>query len=117
MNAPDTLRFFLDRIGQAILALKDNRRRTLLSILGIAVGIAAVMAVGTVSKGGNFLVFSELETFGLNSVWVFRDRGDKDPHKRIREGSGIETADYQALAAGCCSLVRRVSAVVHGGIS
>lgn len=115
MNTPGTLVFFLDRIGQAVLALKDNRRRTLLSILGIAVGIAAVMAVGTVSKGGNYLVFSELETFGLNSVWVFRDRGDKDPHKRIREGSGIENVDYQALTAGCCSLVRRISAVVHGG--
>ena len=115
MNMPVPLLFFLDRIGQAVLALKDNRRRTLLSILGIAVGIAAVMAVGTVSKGGNYLVFSELETFGLNSVWVFRDRGDKDPHKRIREGSGIENDDYQAIAASCCSLVRRVSAVVHGG--
>ena len=115
MNPPGTLLFFFDRIGQAVLALKDNRRRTLLSILGIAVGIAAVMAVGTVSKGGNYLVFSELETFGLNSVWVYRDRGDKDPHKRIREGSGIENDDYHAIAAGCCSLVRRISAVVHGG--
>jgi putative ABC transport system permease protein len=115
MNLPGPLLFFFDRVGQAVLALKDNRRRTLLSILGIAVGIAAVMAVGTVSKGGNYLVFSELETFGLNSVWVYRDRGDKDPHKRIREGSGIENDDYHAIAAGCCPLVRRVSAVVHGG--
>ena len=114
MKSSGALLFFLDRFGQAVLALKDNRRRTLLSILGIAVGIAAVMAVGTVSKGGNYLVFSELETFGLNSVWVFRDRGDKDPHKRIREGSGIENDDYQAIVAGCCPLVRRVSAVVHG---
>jgi putative ABC transport system permease protein len=115
MNLPGPLLFFFDRVGQAVLALKDNRRRTLLSILGIAVGIAAVMAVGTVSRGGNYLVFSELETFGLNSVWVYRDRGDKDPHKRIREGSGIENDDYHAIAAGCCPLVRRVSAVVHGG--
>lgn len=114
MNISGVPLFVFDRVGQAVLALKDNRRRTLLSILGITVGIAAVMAVGTVSKGGNYLVFSELETFGLNSVWVYRDRDDKDPHKLIRKGSGIENDDYQAIAAGCCSLVRSVSAVVHG---
>ena len=34
----------LDSIGQATLSLRDNRLRTILSILGIAVGIAAVMA-------------------------------------------------------------------------
>jgi len=106
--------FFLDRFSEAIYALKDNLRRTLLSILGIAVGIAAVMAVGTISKGGNYLIFSELETFGLNSLWVFRDRGDKDPNRRVREGSGIDNEVYQVLSSGCCPAVRRVSAMVHG---
>lgn len=114
MSPPTVLRFFIDRFGQALYALKDNRLRTVLSILGIAVGIAAVIAVGTISKGGNYLIFSELETFGLNSVWVFRDRRDKDPHRRVREGSGIENADYQALLSDCCPAVRSMSAIVHG---
>ena len=108
------IHFFIDRFRQAIYALKDNLRRTLLSILGIAVGIAAVMAVGTISKGGNYLIFSELETFGLNSLWVFRDRGDKDPNRVIREGSGIDNEVYQALVSDCCTAVRRLSAMVHG---
>jgi len=108
------LTFFFDRFSQALYALKDNRRRTLLSILGIAIGIAAVMAVSTISKGGNYLIFSELETFGLNSAWVFRDRGDKDPHRMVRQGSGIDNDDYQALTSGCCPAVRRISAVLHG---
>lgn len=107
------LTFFFDRFSQALYALRDNRRRTLLSILGIAIGIAAVMAVGTISKGGNYLIFSELETFGLNSVWVFRDWEDKDPHRMVRQGSGIDNDDYQALTAGCCTAMRRISAVVH----
>jgi len=106
------LTFFIDRFSQALFALKDNLRRTLLSILGIAVGIAAVMAVGTVSKGGNYLIFSELETFGLNSLWVFRDRNDKDPNRMVREGTGIDNDDYQALTSDCCPAVRRVSAMV-----
>jgi ABC-type antimicrobial peptide transport system permease subunit len=114
VTRPTPLRFWLDTIGQALHALRDNRRRTVLSILGIAVGIAAVMAVGTISKGGVHLVFSELETFGLNSVWVHRDRQDKDPHRLVRTGSGITTEDYEAVVGGCCPSLRRVSAVVQG---
>lgn len=113
MQRSTYLRFFYDRLGQAVYALRDNRLRTLLSILGIAVGIASVIAVGTVSKGGSYLIFSELKTFGLNSAWVFRDRQDKDPHRRVREGSGIDVEDYQALREDCCASVRRMSAVVH----
>lgn len=114
LRATLAMRFLLDSLGQALYALRDNRLRTLLSILGIAVGIAAVMAVESIGRGGAHLVFSELETFGLNSVWVFRDRQDKDPHRLVRTGSGIVNDDYQAILAHCCDAVARVSAVVEG---
>ena len=100
-------------LGQAAAALKDNRLRTVLSILGIAIGITAVMAVGTVSKGGHHLIFSELETFGLRSIWVFRDLEDKSPQRARRKGSGIENVDYAALAAGCCPAVLRATPIVQ----
>ena len=58
---------------QALQALNVHRRRSALSVLGIAIGIAAVMAVGTISRGGNHLIYRELQTFGLNSVWVYRN--------------------------------------------
>lgn len=114
MSGLSSMRLLWDSAIQALFALKDNRLRTLLSILGIAIGIAAVMAVGAVSKGGNYLIFSELETFGLNSVWVYRDHDDKDPHRLVREGSGIKNDDYASLQSGCCPAVRRISAIVHG---
>ncbi len=114
MNQTFSLRMFRDSLMQAFYALRDNRLRTVLSIMGIAIGIAAVMAVGAVSKGGSHLIFSELETFGLNSVWIYRDSNDKDPHRLVREGSGIRNDDYIAIMAGCCSALRHVSAVVHG---
>lgn len=106
--------FYLDRLLQAFYALRDNRLRSVLSIIGIAVGIAAVMAVGTVSKGGSYLIFSELKTFGLNSVWVYRDRNDKDPNRLVRQGSGLDSYDYEALQRHCCSAVLHLSPVVTG---
>ena len=88
---------WLDTLRQALEALGDHRLRTALSVLGITIGIAAVMAVGTVSKGGSHIVLSELETFGLNSVWVYRDWAADPPGSRRREGSGLDAADYRAV--------------------
>lgn len=107
------IRFGIDSIGQAIWALKDNGLRTVLSILGITVGIAAVMAVGTISKSGHYLIFNELETFGLKSVWIFRSNDAKDPNRTVRTGSGIETADLDAFRSDCCSAVGRITPVVY----
>ncbi len=105
--------YWRDIAAQAGWALRDNALRSLLSVVGIAVGITAVMAVGTISKGGHYLVFSELETFGLKSVWIFRDRQDKDPHRAVRKGTGIDNDDYAVVRGGCCPAVSRVSPVVY----
>ncbi len=107
------LRFWLDGIGQAVWALKDNRLRTILSILGITIGISAVMAVGTISKSGHYLIFNELETFGLKSVWVFRSNDEKDPRRSVRQGTGIESDDLDALHGACCPAVSRISPIVN----
>jgi putative ABC transport system permease protein len=107
-------RFMADIFRESLLALRDNRLRTILSILGITVGIAAVMTVGAVSKGGRYIIFSELETFGLKSVWVFRDHADKDPHRAVRAGTGIENVDYNAIRDANCPSVRLITPVVLG---
>lgn len=100
---------------QAMQALRDNRLRTILSILGITVGIAAVMAVATVSAGGRYLIFTELETFGLKSIWVYRDSAEKDPRKAVRAGSGIDNSDYEAVRAARSWAIKKISPVVTGG--
>lgn len=106
--------YLADVAHQALAALRDNRLRTVLSIVGIAIGIMAVVAIGTVSKGGRYVIFSELETFGLKSVWVFRDYQDSDPRRSIRAGTGIDNGDYAGLGADCCTAVRQVTPVIRG---
>jgi len=88
----------IENAWQAMRALLDHRLRTALSILGITIGIAAVMAVSTVSKGGNYLIYSELETFGLRSVWISRDRNaDTRSGQQEKPGSGIKARDIPLL--------------------
>ena len=109
---------WFDVLSQAMLALNDHRLRTALSILGIMIGIAAVMAVSTISKGGNHIVFSELETFGLNSVWVYRNWNEDSPYKRRRTGTGIDNDDFAAIEAQADTLrIRRMTPVVNSGNS
>jgi putative ABC transport system permease protein len=102
----------LDICLQALQALRDNRLRTTLSILGITVGIAAVMTVGAVSEGGRHLIFTELQTFGLKTIWIYREPAEKDPRKAVRSGTGIENADYEAVKNARCWAVKKISPVV-----
>lgn len=98
---------------QAIQAFLGNRLRTFLSIIGITLGIAAVIVIGVISDGGRVAVTRELETFGLKSVWVFRNWQDMDPRRIARKGSGIDERDYKVIREGCCSAVRRVTPIVR----
>ncbi|MDD1780583.1 ABC transporter permease [Enterovibrio sp. ZSDZ35] len=106
------LRVLLDLFREARLAMLENWGRSMLSMIGIAVGIAAVMTVDTVSIGGKAFVMKELETFGLKSVWVYRTYGSNDPHKRTRTGTGINNNDLIAFQADCCPSVRLISPIV-----
>ncbi len=101
--------YFTDRIRLAIDSLSDNRRRTVLSLLGITIGIAAVITVGTVSRSANGVVYAELASFGLTSVWVNRDYRSTDPDKRRRPGTGITDSQFKALKKNCCNHVVNLS--------
>ncbi|MCG8485833.1 MAG: ABC transporter permease [Chromatiales bacterium] len=106
------LRVFVELTGEAVIALWQNRLRSLLSVLGIAIGIAAVMTVSAVSSGGKLFVLKELETFGLRSLWVFRDYQDKTPQSRVRDSSGIDSRDLSLLKGDCCPAVKQLSPVL-----
>lgn len=104
---------FQDVFHQALFSLRDNRLRTVLSVLGVAVGILLVMTVGSVVSSGKDYIYAELETYGLRSVWIYRDWEKSDPNRAIRQGSGISNEDYKYVSAGCCSAVLRATPVVY----
>ncbi|KPJ95677.1 MAG: hypothetical protein AMJ53_02220 [Gammaproteobacteria bacterium SG8_11] len=98
---------------QAFYSLSDNRLRTVLSILGIAIGIAAVMAVGSVIQNAREYIFAEFQTYGLKTIWIYRDWEDDNENRIVRRGSGIDNDDFEAIQRGCCSAVQRVTPVVY----
>lgn len=97
---------------QAASGLRDNARRSLLSLIGVSIGVAAVIMVDALARGAHDFVNAELETFGLRTVWIMRDPGNTHPDRGVIQGSGIDNADYLAILAGCCPAVQRVSPLI-----
>ena len=107
---------YKDVFQQALFSLSDNRLRSILSILGIAVGIGAVMAVGSVTEGIRDYVYAELESYGIRTVWVYRDpEQTKDPNRAVRQGSGIVNDDYEFFKRNksCCPALKRITPQVY----
>jgi len=107
------LQRIIEIFWQAFRAVKENRVHSIMSVIGIAVGVASVMIVGTVSESGRDYIYKELESYGLNSLWVYRDWQEDNPFATVREGSGITNGDLKALKnSNCCPNVIAYSPVV-----
>lgn len=98
---------------QAFYSLTDNKLRTILSILMIAAGIAAVMWVGTITQNAYRYVFAELQTYGLKTIWIYRHWEKNNDNRPVRQGSGIDNEDLKVIQSGCCPAVMRATPVVY----
>ena len=57
---------FLEGLRGALFSLRTNKLRTALTMLGIIIGIAAVIAVVTIGLGGKAAIMQEMEKSGVN---------------------------------------------------
>lgn len=86
----------------ALTALRRNKTRSLLTALGIIIGVAAVIAAFAVGAGANKSIDDQISSFGSNFIIVFPDRmaqqttgtmrylTDEDAYAIGREVSGVE---------------------------
>lgn len=68
--------------------------RTTLTVLGIAVGVASVMLINTISDIGIKTINSELDSLGLNGISVTSDKCSvtNDDLNIIKQQNGVESA-------------------------
>ncbi|HET6844707.1 MAG TPA: ABC transporter permease [Candidatus Angelobacter sp.] len=57
-------------LRSAVVALFRNKMRSLLTVLGITIGIAAVICVVAIGKAGQARVEQQLNNLGDNFVWI-----------------------------------------------
>lgn len=83
-----------DKIHLTFKNIFIKKLRAALTVLGIAVGVASVMLISTVSSTGIKTVNSELDSLGLNGITVSPNKATvtADDLKTVSKQYGVETA-------------------------
>jgi len=100
----------------ALRAIARNKTRSLLTALGIIVGIAAVIAVVAIGQGASTMMMNEINSIGNNLIMVFPGSSNQGG---VHGGSGstqtLTAEDGEAIAHDLPHLVEAVSPIVRSG--
>ena len=103
----------IQSFGVGITALRRNKLRSLLTMLGIIIGIASVVGMVSVGGGAEALVLAEFERIGgattivcFRPRWVEQEDGTWEENKHPEH---IEYEDVESILATCPS-VKAISA-------
>src|SRR6185295_5202331 len=66
------MRLVLSVIGLALATLRENKARSLLTVLGVVIGTGTIIAVGSIMAGFDGAVTGVIRSFGTNTAFVTR---------------------------------------------
>lgn len=94
------LAFYKDQFQEActmsVQAIVAHKMRSLLTMLGIIIGIAAVVSVVALGKGSQEKILADINSMGTNTISIFPGKGFGDRNRsRIKT---LTVADGQAIA-------------------
>jgi putative ABC transport system permease protein len=95
-------------VQMAMRALGRNKTRTFLTMLGITIGIAAVICTVALGDGSSHLIEAQLDNLGDNMIWVAA--GNRNM-AGVRTGSGATKSLKQEDAEAILRAVPQVKAV------
>ncbi len=99
----------------AMRALRKNKMRAGLTVLGVVIGIAAVTTMVSIGQSAGNLVQSQFESLGTNVIVVFSASGRQGA---VRHGRGsrptLTAADADAMAEECPALLAASPMVFTG---
>ncbi len=115
---------FLQTLRIALRALRTNKMRSFLTMLGIIIGIAAVIAMMAVGSGASYVISQQIASIGSNIILVIPGSTTSGG---LRSGSGgaqsLTSEDARAIASECPSVetaaptVRSSGMVVYGNMN
>src|SRR6266550_1204728 len=68
---------FYENLKIALRAISANKLRSVLTVLGVMIGVAAVIAVVSLVQGMQHKVSQDLQSIGTNYIEVFPDAGEQ----------------------------------------
>ena len=85
----------LQNLFEALESLNGNKLRSGLTILGIVIGVGAVIAMLALGAGAQDTITSSISGIGTNLLFVFRGNSE---NANVRNPRPLTLADAQALA-------------------
>jgi hypothetical protein len=114
-----TPQFWIQSLWLAFSQIWANKTRSVLTALGIIVGVASVTAVIAALSGLKAKVLTEFESFGANRVFIFPNRPDDAPRNkypwesvRLKPSEAIELRD-QATSLKALTPIVEISGAVE----
>ena len=83
----------LQAVKEALGSLTSNKLRSALTILGIVIGVAAVVAMLAIGQGAQNSITSSINGIGTNLIYVFSGNSTQN----VRNPQPLTTGDAQAL--------------------
>jgi putative ABC transport system permease protein len=99
---------FMDVFRLSLITLGRNKMRTMLTMLGIMIGIAAVICTVAIGSGGSDLIAAQLDNLGDNMVWV--EAGGRNV-QGVRTGNGTTKSLVPEDAAAILQFVPQIRSV------
>lgn len=92
---------FTQALLEALESLNGNKMRSGLTVLGIVIGVAAVIAMLAVGNGAQASITGSISSIGTNLLFVFSGTPNDDQGPGRRSGNNerpLTLADAQAIA-------------------
>ena len=99
----------IDILRMTIIALKDRKLRTTLTILGVMVGPATIVSLFAITQGFNVGITEQFEKMGVTTVMVMPE---SDEELNIRDVTTIKNIDDVELVL---PFYRLFATVTSGG--
>jgi len=109
MTPFDTLRF-------ALRAVRDNALRSGLTILGIVIGVAAVVATVAVGQGAGASITNSVGQLGSNLLYIVPSNPRIGPGQPQGLTQSLRPEDADAILERCKNTVSRVAPGVQGSV-
>src|SRR5574342_1041775 len=99
-----------ENLKVALRALRANKLRSFLTILGIVIGVATVVALLSIGKGATASITNQIRSSGSNLLTISPGRQQGAPGTgESRQASHLYYADYELLQRG---ITDNISAIV-----
>ncbi|NNE67034.1 MAG: FtsX-like permease family protein [Pyrinomonadaceae bacterium] len=89
---------FVENFKMAFSTLRNHKLRSFLTIIGVIIGVITVMLISSIISGINVAVAKQIESFGTNSIFLYKYNvgiqiGRRSREERMRKPLTFEDAE------------------------